>query len=261
MKILFTGRICSRSKMKDGFIDFHAHILPGADHGSDGIEVSRKQLDMAQAAGIGCIVATPHYYPNSHSIEWFLKTREKAFDEISAVSDVKIKILCAAEVLLCEGLQNLPELECLKIGNSNTILIEMPAPPWTDRYFDALKRIKSDRGLEVILAHVERYKPSDVETLFSLGLRGQINASAYQNVFLRRRLSRWIESGCVIALGSDIHGVSAAYTEYLKTMRMLGSSGDKLQYSMYDLILNKRMAERRNNHAEDIYFLSGQNKE
>ena len=29
-------------------IDFHAHILPGADHGSDGLETSLRQLALAE---------------------------------------------------------------------------------------------------------------------------------------------------------------------------------------------------------------------
>ena len=33
-------------------IDFHAHILPHCDHGSDGWETSRQQLQLAQEAGV-----------------------------------------------------------------------------------------------------------------------------------------------------------------------------------------------------------------
>lgn len=30
-------------------LDYHAHVLPGCDHGSDSVETSRKQLAMAAA--------------------------------------------------------------------------------------------------------------------------------------------------------------------------------------------------------------------
>ena len=33
-------------------IDFHAHILPGCDHGSDGWRTSRQQLKLAREAGV-----------------------------------------------------------------------------------------------------------------------------------------------------------------------------------------------------------------
>lgn len=42
-------------------LDYHAHILPGCDHGSDSIETSLKQLGMASAVGIKTICATPHF--------------------------------------------------------------------------------------------------------------------------------------------------------------------------------------------------------
>ena len=58
-------------------IDFHAHILPGADHGSDGLETSLRQLALAEEAGVDTIVATPHFYPQSDSFSEFLRRRER----------------------------------------------------------------------------------------------------------------------------------------------------------------------------------------
>ena len=37
--------------------DFHSHILPGADHGSSGIEATEKQLDIIKDSGVGAVVA------------------------------------------------------------------------------------------------------------------------------------------------------------------------------------------------------------
>ena len=38
------------------FVDFHSHILPGADHGSQNIRTSLAQLRHAAAAGVDTIV-------------------------------------------------------------------------------------------------------------------------------------------------------------------------------------------------------------
>ena len=38
-------------------LDYHAHVLPGCDHGSDRLETSLRQLDMAAAAGIRTVCA------------------------------------------------------------------------------------------------------------------------------------------------------------------------------------------------------------
>lgn len=56
-------------------LDYHAHVLPGCDHGSDGLETSLRQLDMAAAAGIRTVCATPHFYPHRESAESFLRRR------------------------------------------------------------------------------------------------------------------------------------------------------------------------------------------
>ena len=47
--------------MIDLTLDYHAHILPRCDHGSDGVETSLRQLAMATEAGIRTVCATPHF--------------------------------------------------------------------------------------------------------------------------------------------------------------------------------------------------------
>lgn len=67
-----------RGNMKlDLSLDYHAHILPGCDHGSDGLATSLKQVEMAASAGVKTICATPHFYPHKESVESFLRRRKK----------------------------------------------------------------------------------------------------------------------------------------------------------------------------------------
>ena len=42
-------------------IDFHSHILPRLDHGSDGRETSASQLAMMQSVGTQTVCATSHF--------------------------------------------------------------------------------------------------------------------------------------------------------------------------------------------------------
>ena len=48
-------------------IDFHAHILPGVDHGSNSVEISDFQLKLAAESMIDTVIATSHFYPHKES--------------------------------------------------------------------------------------------------------------------------------------------------------------------------------------------------
>ena len=64
-------------------IDFHAHILPGCDHGSDGWKTSRRQLKLAREAGVEVICATSHFYGHHVSVESFLEKRERCYETVT----------------------------------------------------------------------------------------------------------------------------------------------------------------------------------
>lgn len=67
-----TRTLMKRTNSKiDLTLDYHAHVLPGCDHGSDSVETSRKQLAMAAAARVRTVCATPHFYPHKESIPSF----------------------------------------------------------------------------------------------------------------------------------------------------------------------------------------------
>ena len=72
-----TGILMKHDIEIDLSLDYHAHILPGCDHGSDGLETSLKQVAMAASAGVGTVCATPHFYPHKESVEAFLQRRAK----------------------------------------------------------------------------------------------------------------------------------------------------------------------------------------
>ena len=47
-------------------IDFHTHILPGMDDGSNSIEESLAMLQAEGDAGIERVVFTPHFYASQN---------------------------------------------------------------------------------------------------------------------------------------------------------------------------------------------------
>ncbi|MBQ1406092.1 MAG: hypothetical protein IIZ00_07780, partial [Oscillospiraceae bacterium] len=156
-------------------IDFHAHILPGADHGSDGLETSLRQLALAEEAGVDTIVATPHFYPQSDSFSEFLRRRERTASELINRYSGPIRILLGAEVHMCVGLDHLPGIEELCVSGTGVILSELTFHGYAGNMGETFDRMQDD-GLIPILAHVDRYDPNVIENYFSLGVQGQVNA-------------------------------------------------------------------------------------
>ena len=101
-------------KMPALSLDYHAHVLPGCDHGSDSLETSRKQLEMAASAGVKTVCATPHFYPHRESVESFLRRRAECAQLLRAHLPERAPEVClGAEVLICNGMERLDGLHRL----------------------------------------------------------------------------------------------------------------------------------------------------
>ena len=204
-------------------IDFHSHILPNVDHGSDGLETTEFQLASAKKHGIGKIISTSHFYPTAHSVEGFVKKRNAAFEYLrNNLTDIP-EIRLGAEVLLCDGIDRLPCLDSLFINGTDTLLLELPFSGFGDNYYRTVKRL-SMSGINVVLAHADRYDPGIIDSLLPIGVKLQINASSLVgfNRVKKKYLLRWFEDQYVVALGSDIHGKDdRAYGRLIKAFRSI----------------------------------------
>ena len=58
-------------------IDFHSHVLPGIDDGSDCVEESLEMLHTAKNQGVSTMLATPHFYAQDVSVDHFLEKRKE----------------------------------------------------------------------------------------------------------------------------------------------------------------------------------------
>ena len=190
-------------------VDFHAHILPNADHGSDGIATSLKQISLAKKAGVTTIIATPHFYKNKDNIEDFLKRREVAYNElVSAMKDVNLNmnIIKGCEVTLQVDLFEVKNLRDLCIEGTNYMLLEMPMNlNWTSWHYDAIDELIS-LGIEPIIAHLNRYSMFYLKKLFEKDILFQANIEAFHGFNARRRIKKLYRKGYVNFVGSDIHG-------------------------------------------------------
>ena len=223
-------------------IDFHAHILPGADHGCKDLSMSMQQLALAQKAGIDKIVATPHFYPQNESCAEFLARRKQAFAQLQKEAHGKSlpEVLLGAEVQLQLGLESMDGLEQLCIQGTNVLLLELPLNFTLKKYDQAIDSLVFGKNLTVVLAHIDRYPQILVDFLLDLGCLAQINASALSHLCSSRRCSRWLKGDSVVALGSDLHGSdNDGYRDFLRMKKRLGREFDVIMSRTEALLKSK----------------------
>ena len=213
-----------RGNMKlDLSLDYHAHILPGCDHGSDGLATSLKQVEMAASAGVKTICATPHFYPHKESVESFLRRRKKTAGLLlRELPENAPLIQLGAEVLICDGMESMGDgLSRLCREGTNELLLEMPFYSWTESLWNTLYLLCERRDIQIILAHADRYPKENIERLICDGIPLQLNAVCLEKPFHRSRYLNWIENGYVKYLGSDIHMNGEQYQDWAKCRRLL----------------------------------------
>lgn len=226
-------------------LDFHAHILPRVDHGSKRTEDGKKQLALMQAAGVQTVCATSHFYPQEVLPSTYLEHRDTSLKHLlRAYGDApRPCIIPGAEVLICPGMEEMEDLECLCLEGTNVLLLEMPftGRSWDPSLFRTARRI-ARRGIHLVFAHVDRYPPHLVEMLFDMEFTGQINARSLTGICKPKHLLRWIERGRVVALGSDLHGSDP--TGYSAFTRLLRSSPRLCETVMIETARLLRNAKR-----------------
>ena len=219
-----TRTLMKRTNSKiDLTLDYHAHVLPGCDHGSDSVETSRKQLAMAAAARVRTVCATPHFYPHKESSPSFLQRREASARLLreNLTADAP-QLQLGAEVLICDGMERLDGLPRLCRSETNELLIEMPFYQWPEAIWDTLYALCERRDIKIVLAHAERYPPEAIEQLIRDNVALQLNSECLTRPLHRKRYLTWIKNGSVKYLGSDIHMLGDGYRAWEKCVKLLG---------------------------------------
>ena len=209
-------------------IDFHCHLLQGIDDGSRSVETSINILERSREQGVRTIIATPHFHASKMSIDSFLKNRKSAYEELAAevrgggrhfigddgLSDGLPKLLLGAETAFFDNMSVAERVGDLTIQGTNILMVEMPFVDWQESHLREIEKLSS--RYTVIIAHIERFmnrrnKRSINELLEmsrTLPIRIQVNAEAFDDRKLRRKLIKMFASGEAHMLGSDCHGMN-----------------------------------------------------
>lgn len=209
-------------------VDIHSHMLPCMDDGSASVEESIGMLAESVRQGIQVVAATPHFYPTENGIEEFLRRRDEAENKLRAVwKEARPRLLLGAEVYFFRGVSRAEGLEKLRIQETDLLLLEMPFENWNDRMLAEVAKLQAKPGIQVLLAHIERYlrwqkNPGIWEELLEIGVRMQCNASFFLNWRTRHKAMKMLRQGKIFLLGSDSHNMTRRPPRLGEVMKMMG---------------------------------------
>lgn len=181
-------------------MDLHTHLLFGVDHGVQTREQYRSLLLEYKRQGFETLILTPHVYHPT------VKTNVAAIRENFRLatldaSKVGIKTVLGSELYLGSQI----EVRTIPLGG-RFALCEFPVsskPLGLDRKIEQLQ----NQGLEVIIAHVERYpwmtpESSTCHMLKDMGCWFQSNVSGVE----KKTAMPYIQKDMVDIIASDNHG-------------------------------------------------------
>lgn len=212
-------------------IDFHTHILPKMDDGSESTEESIVMLKMQAEQGIRCVVATPHFYAEHETPQDFLHRREHSYQSLQqeierqGLQEQLPQIRLGAEVRYFEGISRSSAVHDLKIEKTDLLLLEMPFVSWSQRMIQEVKAAQQQLDLTILLAHVERYRRTQGfffhKKLEEMGALIQSNAEFFLNKQTRKKAMHLFEEGKINLLGSDCHNCTVRPPNLGKAIQLL----------------------------------------
>lgn len=201
-----------------GYVDIHAHVLPGIDDGPSDLAESLAMARAAAECGITTIAATPHLHPgfpdvHVHEIAERCQELREAIDR----EQIPLRVVSGGEVSLTWALNaSDDDLRLASYGQRGTdLLIETPSSSIIG--IERLLYELHDRGYRITLAHPERTRQlssqeSVLRNLVDQGVLLQVNAGSLLVPTARRgprAFARHLCSeGLVQVIASDGHRAS-----------------------------------------------------
>ena len=209
-------------------VDFHSHILPRMDDGSDSAETSLAMLRESRASGVDLMVSTSHYYKRNETIESFLARR---FDRLGQLLPLLDETCCGiipgAEVAFYFGMDDAAGLDGLCIGDTRLLLVEMPFQSWGTYEINTLSSLCFDRRFTVVLAHYERFAEFQkgnrlYEEVLELPLYVQINSGSLTSGPHTKKWIGMFRDGSAHLLGSDCHNLTSRPPDLIRGREAIG---------------------------------------
>lgn len=223
-------------------LDFHTHILPGIDDGSADVEMSLAMLHEEAAQGIDTIALTPHFYADRHSPARLIEKRESAYRKLMdacGAQEGRPKLILGSEVHYYIGIGQSSEIASLQIGNSGVLLLELPfSGKWPDALMRDVWELRSRQGLQVVIAHIERYiswfnANRIISQLLEAGAMIQANAGYFIDPGTRKKALRYLKEGRIHLIGSDCHNMTSRSPNMREASEYIEAHLDRYEYERF----------------------------
>lgn len=194
--------------------DYHCHILPEIDDGSDSVEMSLSMLETMKNQGVKRIVATPHFYAHREkSVESYIEKRRESYEKLFSAEPAIKDIRLGAEVAVEHGISELDGLDRLAFQGTDIIMLELPYSSYSKWISEEVYNVSCRYGLKVVLAHIHRYinfyTKSQMSEILGMNVIFQVNNEAFSSFGERRFVKRLIKDGYPVVFGSDSHNMTS----------------------------------------------------
>lgn len=199
------------TELFEGFVDMHAHLLPGVDDGMKTKEETLEAIRYYEVLGAKKIVFTPHIMED---LPWNTATHlTRRFEEISHLYKGEIELTLGAEYMVDGGFRLLLDKAELLTVTKKTVLVEtsyMNPPLGFNKTLYEIQR----KGYHVILAHPERYDYMGVkeyELLKNQNIRLQLNLLSLKGVYgknCQMKAMNLLNKDWYDCVGTDMHDLS-----------------------------------------------------
>lgn len=174
------------------YVDMHANLLPGlAGLGQRALteEEAKNRLEAFRESNMKIVVAAPYYDPEAFSPADFLRLRD---EKIAALTEAELpfRIVGGAVLPYSFCIENPRILRQFSLGESEYILIDLPAVPMTEEFCEEISRLRIVSGLCPIAADIDRrytlWSPAELVTLREAGILLQISIDGLLRLEFRK---------------------------------------------------------------------------
>lgn len=203
----------------EGYIDIHSHFLPGVDDGPENFDQCLEAAEIYAAAGVSCLVATPHCM---HGTMWAapperIRALVRETENLLRARGIPLRILPGMEIAAADlAVGHFPAADFLPLGDrGGAFLIEFPlhAAFGLDNEPLLHKLLPAGRGKCYIIAHPERCTMFDgnierARQMVARGMLFQVNIGSLlgqAGAGPRETALELLRAGLVHFLATDTH--------------------------------------------------------